>query len=664
LELAKQPLVYEYMCPEGAKNDEIQEENLRPLDYELLFEFSQIKDQESSQFTELKAKIKKVFASEQLLSISFLKSPKTTHVNCTDTGLDLAQISKSFHLIETLQVDVQTEFIAAVTTMFTKVSTSSTSPLRMLTALRKYIIFLENPSIASLKWRSVSILLLQCVIGLIEKEKEFLRANYFEKLSKESFTALQGRLQHLISIQVVSLQKNKETNSDLTIINATQILGFLWKINLKSKYIENGLFYNHPLNEYLHTRHEYKDWVKGKAFSFCKHSFILTPDTKSKILLEEARESQLQRQEEAVQRTMFGYEDNPFLLLRVRRSHLLVDSLDSIMAMKINDPRDFKKPLKLKFEGEAGIDEGGLVKEWFQLLVSEIFSPKYGMFVRNESNEFYFFDHRSQDINEYYLLGTVLGLAIYNGIILDVHFPLVVYKKLRGQAIELSDLAELDIGLYEGLKQLQVYKNNDIEDIFDLNFEISYENYDGAKKTHSLIPNGKDVTVTLANRDQYIAFYLEYLFTSSVVRQFESFRNGFFDVCSANAISLFDSSELLLLICGSPFLDFKELEKGSTYGEGYHRDHETIRQFWRVVNKFDEKQKKNLLAFATGSDRSPIGGLKELHFYITKYGEDSELLPTSHTCFNHLELPQYNSEDKLSSKLEKAILNSVGFGLL
>jgi hypothetical protein len=60
-------------------------------------------------------------------------------------------------------------------------------------------------------------------------------------------------------------------------------------------------------------------------------------------------------------------------------------SLSEIMAVKINNIRDFKKPLKVKFEGEVGIDEGGLVKEWFQLLVAQIFSPQYGMFVRNES---------------------------------------------------------------------------------------------------------------------------------------------------------------------------------------------------------------------------------------------------------------------------------------
>jgi hypothetical protein len=40
--------------------------------------------------------------------------------------------------------------------------------------------------------------------------------------------------------------------------------------------------------------------------------------------------------------------------------------------------RDLKKPLKVKFVGEEGIDQGGVQKEFFQLIVEEIFDPKFG----------------------------------------------------------------------------------------------------------------------------------------------------------------------------------------------------------------------------------------------------------------------------------------------
>lgn len=41
---------------------------------------------------------------------------------------------------------------------------------------------------------------------------------------------------------------------------------------------------------------------------------------------------------------------------------------------------DLKKPLKIQFIGEAGVDEGGVRKEYFQLLVRELFDPDYGNF--------------------------------------------------------------------------------------------------------------------------------------------------------------------------------------------------------------------------------------------------------------------------------------------
>ena len=77
-------------------------------------------------------------------------------------------------------------------------------------------------------------------------------------------------------------------------------------------------------------------------------------------------------------------------------------------------------------------------------------------------------------------------------------------------------------------------------------------------------------------------------------------------------------------------------------------------------------QKRHLLAFCTGSDRVPINGLGALKvpFVIARNGDDSDRLPTSHTCFNHLLLPEYSTRDKLKERLLTAISNSEGFGLM
>ena len=44
------------------------------------------------------------------------------------------------------------------------------------------------------------------------------------------------------------------------------------------------------------------------------------------------------------------------------------------------NPEDLKKQLYVEFEGEQGVDEGGLSKEFFQLAIEELFNPDYGKF--------------------------------------------------------------------------------------------------------------------------------------------------------------------------------------------------------------------------------------------------------------------------------------------
>lgn len=82
------------------------------------------------------------------------------------------------------------------------------------------------------------------------------------------------------------------------------------------------------------------------------------------------------------------------------------------------------------------------------MIVREIFDPKYGMFTFNEESRLCWFTPNQvlDDINirEYKLVGLLLGLAVYNSVILDLHFPLALYKKLMDVPIGLSDLRQLD----------------------------------------------------------------------------------------------------------------------------------------------------------------------------------------------------------------------------
>ena len=119
-----------------------------------------------------------------------------------------------------------------------------------------------------------------------------------------------------------------------------------------------------------------------------------------------------------------------------------------------------------------------------------------------------------------------------------------------------------------------------------------------------------------------------------------------------------------LIICGNQILDFHELKKAVKYEDGFTKDSKTIIDFWEIAFQFTEEEKKKFLFFVTGCDRAPINGLGYLEITIGRMGPDSDKLPTSHTCFNILLIPDYQNKEKLKKCLTIAINYSEGFGLI
>ena len=70
--------------------------------------------------------------------------------------------------------------------------------------------------------------------------------------------------------------------------------------------------------------------------------------------------------------------------LNVRRDYLLGDSVDAVMSLS---RKDLRKLWRFEFIGEAGIDAGGLAREWFQLVTQEIFDPDMGLWQSSQVNQ-------------------------------------------------------------------------------------------------------------------------------------------------------------------------------------------------------------------------------------------------------------------------------------
>ncbi|XP_063323861.1 ubiquitin-protein ligase E3A [Pelmatolapia mariae] len=427
-------------------------------------------------------------------------------------------------------------------------------------------------------------------------------------------------------------------------------------------------FINESLNDVIEMDKDFT-FFKVNAetkFSFQTCPFILSVITKNQGLYYDNRiRMYSERRLTALFSMVQGQQPNPYLKLKVRRDHIIDDALVRLEMISMENPSDLKKQLYVEFEGEQGVDEGGVSKEFFQLVLEEIFNPDIGMFTYENDTKLFWFNSSSLETEaQYTLIGIVLGLAIYNNCILDVHFPMVVYRKLMGKKGTYLDLSDSHPVLYQSLKGVLEYMGNVEEDMM-MTFQISHTDLFGNPVIHDLKEQGDQISVTKENRQEFVDLYADYILNKSVERQFKAFKKGFLMVTNESPLKyLFRPEEVELLICGSRKLDFEALEKTTEYDGGYSKDSQVIKDFWEVVHSFGEDQKKLFLQFTTGSDRAPVGGLGKLKMIIAKNGSDTDRLPTSHTCFNALLLPEYSSKEKLRERLLKAITYAKGFGML
>lgn len=153
-----------------------------------------------------------------------------------------------------------------------------------------------------------------------------------------------------------------------------------------------------PISEFYNTLLDYYDliadfesWESRKArFSFCQYPFLLSIGSKTKILEHDARRQMDIRAREAFFNSLMTNKSaEQYLTLRVRRDCLVEDSLTGISEVVGAGQEDFKKGLRVHFKGEEGIDAGGVRKEWFLLLVREIFDHDHGKCKSYDLNDLY-----------------------------------------------------------------------------------------------------------------------------------------------------------------------------------------------------------------------------------------------------------------------------------
>ena len=462
--------------------------------------------------------------------------------------------------------------------------------------------------------------------------------------------------------------------------------------HLHGQVIPISTFYNSML-DYADLVSDFEAWesTRGK-FSFCQYPFFLSIWAKIHILEHDARRQMEVKAREAFFDSILTRKAvSQYLVLKVRRECLVEDSLRGVSEVVGGGGEEIKKGLRIDFVGEEGVDAGGLRKEWFLLLVREIFDPHHGLFVYDEDSHFCYFNPVCFESSEqFFLVGVLLGLAIYNSTILDIAFPPFVFKKMLASApvsnvpptstprlvhsYTLEDLAEYRPSLARGLRQLLDFEG-DVQATFCRDFVAEIDRY-GEIVQVPLCSNGEKRPVTNTNRREFVDLYIQHLLDTAVTRQYEPFKRGFFTVCGGNALSLFRPEEIELLVRGSDEpLDIPSLRAVAVYEGWPNGNKEAEKQpqvvwFWDYFEKATPTDQRKILGFITGSDRIPAMGATNLIIRIVLIGAtkpfslgDTERFPSARTCFNMLALYAYGNRRKLEEKLWTAVSESEGFGL-
>uniref|UniRef100_A0A668A2U3 HECT and RLD domain containing E3 ubiquitin protein ligase 3 n=1 Tax=Myripristis murdjan TaxID=586833 RepID=A0A668A2U3_9TELE len=550
-------------------------------------------------------------------------------------------------------------------------------------AMRIYLILSECPALQDSKnYISLTIPLAMAILRLDTNPSKVLD-NWWCLVDGNVFS----RLVEMYKSIVVFLLTGGKTLlipvfHDSYISAALKLLEKLYKVSkemsffpgnmIPAQHVEYNHFYIPDITSLVDIQEDYLKWFlilfALSSVTLCAYPFILNAQAKTTMLQTDAELQMQMAVSGANLHNVFMLltlepllARNPFLVLHVRRDHLVSDALRELT---IYSDVDLKKPLKVIFDGEEAVDAGGVTKEFFLLLLKELMDPVYGMFTHyTESNLLWFSDKCFVEHNWFNLIGIICGLAIYNSTVVDLHFPLVLYKKLLNVAPTLDDLKELSPTEGRSLQQLLDYDGDDVEETFCLNFAITRENY-GLTEVKELIPGGENITVDKNNRKEFVEAYLRYVFTDSVSELYSAFSSGFLKVCGGKILSLFQPSELMAMVVGNNNYNWEEMEKNAVYKGEYTATHPTVRMFWEVFHEFPLEKKKQFLLFLTGSDRIPIHGMESLRIVIQSTSAEEHYLPVAHTCYNLLDMPRYQTKEILRRRLTQAVEQYEGFSLV
>ncbi|CAI5440608.1 unnamed protein product [Caenorhabditis angaria] len=382
---------------------------------------------------------------------------------------------------------------------------------------------------------------------------------------------------------------------------------------------------------------------------------------------------------------MMDFQPNsPGYRITVRRDYLYQDAFDVLAPGLVNerggDRPDIRDPIRVKMinwagQNEAGMDGGGIFREFLNEVLKEGFDVNKGLFQVTHNQLIYpnplsIVVYGSEYYRHYQFLGRMLAKLIQEKQLIELRFAEFFLAQLFGSGrldndVELQHMKSFDPILFKHLRSLTEFSNQELDDL-QLDFSVVTDEFDEIKKIN-LKANGSNIRVNQENVQEYVRLYVNYHLRLKFAPMVNAMRKGISEVVNIEWLSMFSVNEIQTLIAGiETVFDVDEMRKHCMCTNIRDQtDQQYIHLFWDVVHNLSADDKTALLKFMTGCSRPPIEGFKEIFppLGILLINEE-HLLPTSATCMNMLKLPKYQTREKLEEKLRYAINSGAGFELI
>jgi hypothetical protein len=332
------------------------------------------------------------------------------------------------------------------------------------------------------------------------------------------------------------------------------------------------------------------------------------------------------------------------LKVNVHRDAVFVDGVQIFSKFAGNSIR-----LECSFIGEEGIGLGP-THEFFTLFSHELCRPNLVFRSDDPSapfahaqNGLFFSPIATEAAVE--VLGCFIGKAILSECLVDIHFNPALFRFLRGQRVEISDV---DPVLARSLDRLDVGSG----------CSFVYPGYE-----FELLPNGADIEVSMENVATFKLRIHDWTCGEALFKLRYAFIRGFEKVMPFSRLSILTEEEICLVLGGhrAPF-NLSDLLDHVVISHGYTAESPCIMMLFEILAEFSPEHQRLLVQFITGYAHLPVGGLAALDPPLTIAKREfndgvnpDHQLPSVMTCTNYFKVPSYSQKEIMRDRILTAI---------